>query len=444
MLDVFRTTFINLKPRSRRKRELVAAFEQGQPKRELRSDKDRPTRLRLVPSGSDLRLREVRAGHRLDGPRADLQSNQLWVRRLNLFRIADHQDLARDRPEVDMTPAPARQNSDSFHQPFFGQLPNPIGEATFRFEKQLLSLDPRIDRHHQSSLCGQNKRFAMIQKNLATRELNSHPRVDYIIFTRERTLMARIPLMNLIVSTTFFGLCVPLAQAQSIQPSDVPPPGKEIIQKIVRRYKEIGAMRVSLWNGAQSIESGPFYTEGQIDVAWDGKGKFRIAQMDMWGDGMMWVSDGKALLIDYLDWSEELESAPIGTRNPLLSGPLRAGADSGSMLFAFLVSEGAVQGELVKESTIKVLGTRQKIEGLEVQTSRLGPVVIRLRPNDFLIAAFEYRSFPSFEMRMDGMETQPNARSLQEVTYLQLGGRLDPSLFIVPAPPKPEDSEPPS
>lgn len=210
--------------------------------------------------------------------------------------------------------------------------------------------------------------------------------------------------------------------------------GEKVLDQLAGHYAKFGAVRLSINAAAQDRPDGPFYADSQIDVAWDGKAQYRIEQMDMWGDGGLWISDGRTLLQDSLELGGTVTLLDAIKSSPLADARFSPGNPQGSMLFSFFHGRKAVDALLKKNSKIVAGQAKNGYDSLVVESIRLGEVTIYYAPKTKLIDRFEYKARPSFDQQMDGIRPVGAALSCQEITYNQIGGRISAKLFSTTPP----------
>ncbi len=218
------------------------------------------------------------------------------------------------------------------------------------------------------------------------------------------------------------------------EPQQVDRSGEKILDQLAAHYEKFGSVRFSINTAAQDRPNGPFYADSQTDVAWDGKSKYRVEQMDMWGDGGLWVSDGSTLLQDSLELEGTVTLLDALKTDPLADAKFSPGNPQGSMLFSFFHGRKAIDALLKKESKISLGQPNYGYDSIIVESIRLGEVTIYYAPKTKQIYRFEYKSRPSFEQQMDGLRPIGAALSRQDITYYQVGGRLPAILFSTTPP----------
>lgn len=115
--------------------------------------------------------------------------------------------------------------------------------------------------------------------------------------------------------------------------------GEKDLRSLFAQYGRLGSLQASIRQSKQEEAGGPFYFEQEIDFAYGGGSRFRVAQSSYWGEVVHMWSDGKIFVRDALDtparWT--LSDAQGAIDSTFFA--LTPGQSAGSLLFLMLDGE---------------------------------------------------------------------------------------------------------
>jgi|CXWL01.1.fsa_nt_gi hypothetical protein len=158
---------------------------------------------------------------------------------------------------------------------------------------------------------------------------------------------------------------------------------------------------------SRDSEKGMFFEGNQFDLTFGGPKRIRLIASNMWGDGRKYVSDGKALLLDYLDISQGAVLKDIGKN--LMATDAELDAKGSYCLVTTVLFQGADAIEEIasKDSPVRVV-VKDGISIISVQKSdfgnlnivyreeRSGPVLIRCEYDNWDYKQSQHEKFPDW------------------------------------------------
>ncbi len=150
------------------------------------------------------------------------------------------------------------------------------------------------------------------------------------------------------------------------------------------------------------------YFEGnQFDVVFGGPKRVRITASNMWGDGRMYVSDGKSLLIDYFDISQGVLLKDIGKSLMASDADLDAKGSYGLVTTMLFQGPEALEKVATKASAI-TSSSNSGISIISIQKSefgnlnivfretRSGPVLVRCEYDNWDYKVSQHEKYPDW------------------------------------------------
>lgn len=150
------------------------------------------------------------------------------------------------------------------------------------------------------------------------------------------------------------------------------------------------------------------YFEGnQFDVLFGGPKRVRITASNMWGDGRIYISDGKSLLLDYLDASQGLVLKDIGKTLMASDTDLDVKGSYGLVTTMLFQGPEALEKVATKASPITFSST-DGISKISIQKSdfgnlsivfretKSGPILIRCEYDNWDYKQSQHEKYPEW------------------------------------------------
>lgn len=199
------------------------------------------------------------------------------------------------------------------------------------------------------------------------------------------------------------------------------------LKSIFEKYGKMRNIRADITKTYRDREDGPFFGDRQLMVWYEGPTTFRVLNSSVWGDGGLYVANGKDMYIDRLDGFQPATLRTFSAKSLRESHADFSGGDATTFFFNLLRGEDGFRSAVSPGGEIKQVGN-----AVRFQSKDLG--VVTLYPDgDLLVTRIEYDNLPmrnaSYRMFPFWGEKPLQPLEREEIRYVSMGRRLPKSMF---------------
>ena len=199
---------------------------------------------------------------------------------------------------------------------------------------------------------------------------------------------------------------------------------------------KIRTLQAHIDRTAQESSKEPWFPGGSIDLDYESGKGFRVESCGSWGDGFVYVSDGKTLLSDPLDLTQgvTLKGAKPAVFDNDPSLAMRGG--SFSLLYYFLAGAKGFDEAVSKDGEIVGVQGGPNRDAIRFKSTKIGTVTVFFNPKDRHLLVQKI-AFDDLENKKEqakmfaewGAEMPTDPLDVQQVTYASVNRRLRRNVF---------------